>query len=126
MIRHFGYLKREIGEDGRVFDSTIIGQETRGATQSVGTHPEGMKEGSRGSKHGETPGQCGMLLHPGGMPEGRSHQGRVRFWQPVPGCRTLAADDRGSPLRSDPRLPSANPPGCSAEPGPDVKGGCLY
>jgi len=39
-----------------------------------------------------------------------------RFWHPVPGCRTLATVDRGSPLRFDPRLPSVIPPGCAAAP----------
>ncbi len=81
---------------------------------SAGTHPGGMKEGSRGSKRSEPPGPAmAYSPHPGGMPEGCLRKGCVWFWHPVPGCRTLAALDRGSPQLSDPRLPSANPPGCA-------------
>ena len=78
-------------------------------------HPGGMKEGSRGSKPGETPGTTAWMAC---TPEG-CQRGSPVFWQPSGVLRdNPAPTDRGSQLRCDPRLPSGNPPGCEKRPRP--------
>ena len=63
-----------------------------------------MKDGSRGSKHSETPGPATACRR---IQEGcqRAAQARgVGFRRTIPGWGTLPAIDRGSPLRFGPRL----------------------
>ncbi len=80
---------------GRISTYHRMGKNSGVDLGSAGTHPGGMKEGSRGSKRSETPGPAAACSpHPGGMPEGCLLKGRLCFWHPVPGCRTLAALDR--------------------------------
>ncbi len=62
------------------------GGKRKGATRARRVHPGGMKDGSRGSKRGETPGWAAMWVC---IPEGCQKATccmRPGFWHPVPGC----------------------------------------
>ena len=93
-----------------------LGMVEKARTPFCGIHPGGMKEGSRGSKRSETPGPAAACPRiPEGCQKAHAPGAAPGILAPAPGCRTLPAVNRGSPLRRDPRLPSGNPPGCAPD-----------